>query len=69
MKKNNQRVNKPNKGQLIDVLNCALNDYAKQNGLSNKKMACRKLGIPTSGAKVTSKQLSGYIGFVKSKLK
>ena len=64
-----QRINKPNKGAKINNLNSILEEIVQIKGWKNIKVACKNLGIPTNGAKVTSKQLPGYIGMAMGELK
>ena len=67
--KSKKRVNKPCKNDKINYLNEILEEIVKLKDWKSTKMACRKLGIPTSGGKVTSKQLPGYIVMAKQYLR
>ena len=54
---------------LINVLNVSLQKYADQNGLDGYKAAARALNIPQKFSKCTAKQLSGFNGMIRAKLK
>ena len=64
-----RRVNKPPKNDKINYLNEILGEIVKLKGWKNTREACKKIGIPVNGGKVTSKQLPGYIGMAKQYLR
>lgn len=53
----------------VSYLNQLLEKYAEKNGLNGVKAAMKELKIPASMKYCTSKQISGYLGLVKSKLR
>lgn len=55
--------------KLLADLNQQLRIYASLAGLADYRFACRKLKLPLSSKNVTTKQMSGYIGFVKNKIR
>lgn len=67
--KKGKKAGKDRRNGLADELNKWLTKYAELTGLKNQVEACRKLGFPDSIKKCQAKQLSGYIGDVKAKVR
>jgi len=57
------------KDPLQDNLNRLLGVYAELVGLKDYRVAAKKLGLKSLSGSVTTKQMSGHIGMVKSAIR